>query len=632
MIQQESITHRQGYKPTDPKRRVRGTGIDIVGDVPWGTHFCQFYQTKEELADILIPYFKAGLESNEYCLWITADPLNEREAEKALRDAIPDFYRLHQAKGQIEIVPHSLWYTKDGSFNLPGVLDGQAYKATQALAKGYEGVRITINVSWLGKKAWKSFVPYEESANKSIGNQTVLSLCSYPLAKCGSSEIIDVVRNHRFALVKAGGEWKLVGGSGYEMTGRALPASEDAYMALFESTLDGMFVIDAETARVVLANEAIVKLFGLSNAKDAVGMNPLDFVCPDDRDRAATIIMDDMFGKDLRQINEFRSVTRDGRELWISARGAKTEFRGRSAGFISIRDITAQKLIERKLRSLEEEKRLVMENASEAIVVVQDGMLKFVNPRAIELSDYSEKELTSRPYVKFIHPDDQEMVTELYLKKLNGERIPHGFTFRVIGKAGNVIWAGLNAISFTWEGEPAVWCFLSDITEHKQTEERLNHITSHDALTGLCNRQYFEKESARLERGGRFPVSVMMADVDGLKGINDSLGHAAADVLLQRAATVLSAAFRTEDVVARIGDDEFAVLLPGADRAAAEKVLTRIRDILAIHNSNVQGPTLSLSIGVATGGKGCSLSEVLREADKNMHREKQVKKARNTDV
>ena len=632
MIQQESITHRQDCKPTDPKRRVRRTGIDIVGDVPWGTHFCQFYQTKEDLVDILIPFFKAGLESNEYCLWITADPLDEREAEKALRDAIPDFFRLHQAKGQIEIVPHSLWLTKDGSFNLPGVLDGQAYKATQALANGYEGVRITINVSWLGKKAWKSFVTYEESANKSIDNQTVIALCSYPLAKCGSSEIIDVVRNHRFALVKAGGEWKLVGGSGFELTGRALPASEDAYMALFESTLDGMFVIDAETARVVLANEVVVKMLGLSNAEDAVGTNPLDFVCADDRDRVARIIIEDMFGKDLRQINEFRSVTRDGRELWISARGAKTEFRGRSAGFISIRDITAQKLAERKLRSLEEERRLVMENASEAIVVVQDGMLKFVNSRAVEISDYSENELTSRSCAEFIHPDDQETVMELYLKKLNGERIPHGFAFRVIGKAGNVIWAGLNAISFTWEGKSAVWCFLSDITERKQTEERFNHIISHDALTGLCNRQYFEKESARLECGSRFPVSIMMADVDGLKGINDSLGHAAADALLQRAATVLSAAFRTEDVVARIGDDEFAVLLPGADRSAAERVLARIRDILAIHNSNVQGPILSLSIGAATGEKGCSLSEVLREAERSMHREKQMKKAMATDV
>ena len=97
------------------EEKLRKSGIDIIGDVPWGTHICQFYQTKQDLIDILVPYFKAGLENNEFCMWITSQPLEVNEAKEALRKATPDFDH-YLEKGQIEIIPYTYWYFNEGSF------------------------------------------------------------------------------------------------------------------------------------------------------------------------------------------------------------------------------------------------------------------------------------------------------------------------------------------------------------------------------------------------------------------------------------------------------------------------------------------------------------------------------------
>jgi C4-dicarboxylate-specific signal transduction histidine kinase len=188
---------------------MRKTGIDVVGEMPWGSHFCLFYETKQDLLETLVPYCKEGLASGEFCLWVVAEPLTVEQATAALKDAMPALDRF-LADSSIEIVSARDWYLQGGTFELERVTAGWREKLSQASARGYVGVRVTGDTAWLAKKDWKHFCEYEEALNDAVANQHLAVLCTYPLAGCGALEILDVVRTHQFALARRHGNWDLI--------------------------------------------------------------------------------------------------------------------------------------------------------------------------------------------------------------------------------------------------------------------------------------------------------------------------------------------------------------------------------------------------------------------------------------
>jgi hypothetical protein len=133
---------------------MRKTGIDVVGDVVgWGAHFCLFYETKEDLLDLLISYCKTGLESGEYCLWLVAGPLTIEEATDALRNAVPDLDR-YLADSSVEIVSARDLFLQGSTFDGKRVTGDLYEKLARVSARGYPGVRVTGDTTWLTKKDW----------------------------------------------------------------------------------------------------------------------------------------------------------------------------------------------------------------------------------------------------------------------------------------------------------------------------------------------------------------------------------------------------------------------------------------------------------------------------------------------
>ncbi|WP_054693312.1 sensor domain-containing diguanylate cyclase/phosphohydrolase [Syntrophomonas palmitatica] len=163
----------------------------------------------------------------------------------------------------------------------------------------------------------------------------------------------------------------------------------------------------------------------------------------------------------------------------------------------------------------------------------------------------------------------------------------------------------------------------AEIAERKKAEDQLRFLSLHDFATGLYNRAYFAEEIKRLEAGRHYPVSLIMCDLDGLKLINDALGHEAGDQLIVEAANVLRSAVREGDVVARVGGDEFAILIAHTAPRDVTQVIERIKALIKQHNKADQALPLSISLGYATSiGKDKRIDELYCEADNNMYKNK----------
>jgi|GEM_PF-604592 len=190
---------------------LRKTGISVVGDLPWGAHFCYFYETKQDLLDILIPYFKTGLENKEFCLWVISNSelLTVEEAESALRNALPDFDR-YVAERSIEVVGHDDWFLSGHTFDPNQIASRFRKRLNEALARGYEGMRVNGSPAWLRNAGQKELRKFEAELDKLFPNERTIASCTYPLASIGAEEIFDVVRTHQFAIARRQGEWEIV--------------------------------------------------------------------------------------------------------------------------------------------------------------------------------------------------------------------------------------------------------------------------------------------------------------------------------------------------------------------------------------------------------------------------------------
>lgn len=251
----------------------RKSGISSIGDLPWGSHFCQFYQTKEDLLDILVPYFRAGLENNEFCLWVISRPLGAADVKKALEKAVPHFEE-YAEKGQMEIIPYYRWHPRGGK-------SGRAIlsKLDKAIYRGLDGLRIAYN-TFPEKKGSEAFTYYETDT---LSRYNVIAVLAYPRDRFDAVGLMEIVKNHRFALVRNADRWEVIESSEARIVKEALKRSEEKLHSLFSNMSEGFayhrIVLDARGKPCdyifLEVNEAFEKLTGLAG-KNIIGKRATD--------------------------------------------------------------------------------------------------------------------------------------------------------------------------------------------------------------------------------------------------------------------------------------------------------------------------------------------------------------------
>lgn len=290
--------------------------------------------------------------------------------------------------------------------------------------------------------------------------------------------------------------------------------------------------------------------------------------------------------------------------------------------FVVIRDITERKMAEEALQESEEHLRTILDSIHSGVMLIDEEshVIKDVNRMAIDIIGLPKEKIVGSRCHKYICPAEENRcpITDL------GQKIDHSerSLIRFDGRSLPII---KTATRVTLSSRRYLLESFIDITERKNMEDQLRHLSLHDVLTGLYNRAYFEEEMRRLESGRYNPVGIILCDVDGLKLVNDTLGHEAGDCLLIETAGVIKRAMRQGDMVARIGGDEFAILLPHSDVAVVEGICDRIRESLQNYNAQSSDINLSLSLGYSVSDMVPNdMGRLFKEADDSMYREKML--------
>jgi diguanylate cyclase (GGDEF)-like protein/PAS domain S-box-containing protein len=290
---------------------------------------------------------------------------------------------------------------------------------------------------------------------------------------------------------------------------------------------------------------------------------------------------------------------------------------------------------ESTLRASETMYRLLVENVTDVVWQISpDLKYTYSSPTDERQRGYKPEEVLGRSIFDFMTPQSKLAVKAL--ASARQERVKQGLSLEAatyeieqIRKEGSLIWTEVTSNPVYDENGNLLYFqgITRDITERKQAENALRYMSTHDTMTGTFNRAFFETELTRLEHGREYPVSLVVTDLDNMKVTNDHFGHPAGDELLRNLADILRETFRAEDIIARIGGDEFAVLLPSTDATAANRMLERVSDRLNEYNAVHPELPILLSIGTATASYE-HLMNTFSLADQRMYANKAVRKSK----
>ncbi|HEY0323319.1 MAG TPA: PAS domain S-box protein [Pyrinomonadaceae bacterium] len=415
----------------------------------------------------------------------------------------------------------------------------------------------------------------------------------------------------------------------------ALRSSEESLRELFENANDIIYTHDLE-GNYTSMNKVGERIMGYTR-EEALGMNVKRVVAPEYLALARQMIARKVADAQPQTFYQLEVITKDGRRVPLEVSTQLVYEDGKPVGVQGIaRDITRRRRAEEALRESEERYRELFENAND-LVYTHDlkGNFTSLNLAGQRITGYSIEEALHLNIAQVVVPKFLKTAREMIDRKTE-DTVTTRYELEIFAKDGRRIPLEVSTRVIVKGGEPVgVQGIARDITERRRTEDTLRSLSLIDDLTGLYNRRGFlalAEQQVRLTQRTGHGFTLVFADLDGMKRINDTCGHKAGDEALQSVAELLKKSFRESDIIGRLGGDEFTILaLEDYDASAERAVTARLWENLEDYRQQENRPfDLSLSVGVVhfNPEHNGSLEELIAQADKAMYEDKQGKRGK----
>ena len=635
--------------------KIEELGHEVMGVFPAGEEALEFIRSREDKPDLLILDINLAGDMNGFDLarkidnkfsipiiFLTASDnvdinfqesdfkntyiylnkmekqINEQQLEKNIELVLHKHHVNQKLQQKIEeqemllnTIETQIWYLKDedtyGKVN-------QAHADFLGLEKNELENRNISNL--LSRREAETCIAGNEAV---FAEKRKITTREWVKNSAGDKRLLAITKNPR---LNNEGEVEFVVCKGEDITEDwkrrlELKKSRARYKTIFSKAPIGIMIED-DKGNILEINEAMTEITGYSR-EELVGSSVFDkLVLPRQKKEARENIDRIISGEDIDY--EGKTFHKNGELKYIYLKETAIDLPEDKTGILSMRiDITERKQMEEKLRLTQ----FSMDNAAIAVFWINpDGKIEYANQKACKILGYNQQELEGK-YAHEINTDlaaDEREKTWKKLKKSGSYKLES----QARTSSGKLLPIRIIGHYLEYQEKEMEVAFVQDITEQKEREKEIQYLLYRDELTDVYNRRFLKEEMNRLDTERQLPISIVMVDINGLKLINDSLGHEKGDELLVRTAKLLKNSVRDEDILARCGGDEFVIFLPQTPREKAHKIYERIQSrCKQVCENEKEDLAISLALGIATKtDPDQDLEEVLDKADENMYQNK----------